>query len=101
MRRPITLPLWIFIILITIAAYDAFVVPFISELNRQTAVTNLKNPATIEHNQLGQFLIKNFNSLIESGRTDRQLEHSLMLNETALIKNDTAIIIMMLKNGTQ
>lgn len=100
MKRPVTLPLWMFIIILTIITYDAFVVPFIGELNRQTAVTNLKNPTTIEHNKIAQFMADTFNNVISAGRADRQMEHSMILNETSILKNDTAIIIMMLRNGT-
>lgn len=100
MKRPVTLPLWMFIIILTIITYDAFVVPFIGELNRNAAVTNLKNPATIEHNQLGQFMADTFNKVVSSGRADRQMEHSMILNETSILKNNTAIIIMLLRNGT-
>lgn len=100
MNRPVSIPLWFCVIVVVLLVYDAFIVPIIGEFNRQTAVTNLKNPATIEHDKLGQFLVDTFNNVISSGRADRQLEHKVIMNETAILKNDTAIIIMMLKNGT-
>ena len=100
MKRPVNLPLWFCIAFLILLAYDAFVVPYIGELNRQNAVTNIQNPSTQEHQSLAKFLVDNFHSLIQSGRQDRQTEHSMIMNETEIIKNDTQVIILMLKNGT-
>ena len=90
MRRPVSIPLWFCIVVIVLLCYIAFVVPFIGELNRGTAVGTL----TVEHDKLGHFMVDAFKELIQSGRQDRQQEHADMKNDTKLIPE----IYQMLKN---
>lgn len=107
MNRPISLPLWFCIVVIVLLTYDAFIVPYIGELNRKIAVTDIQNPSTVEHDRLAQFLVEDFKSAIDAGRQSRTVEHNEMGNQTQIIKNNTEIIkdntdaiILMFKNGT-
>lgn len=99
MNRTVNIPIWFCIVVIVLLCYIAFIVPFIGELNRQAAVTNLKNPSTEEHNRLGQFLVDTFMKVIQSSREDRFEEHFNMTLRQLDIKNDTQTIIAMLKNN--
>jgi hypothetical protein len=70
------------------------------ELRRDSAVRNINNPATEEHNKLGQLMLDGVDKTLDIRKHERTAEHNTMRNDSEIIINNTDTIIDMLKNGT-
>ena len=99
MKRPVTLPLVVYIIMI-ILLVSLIAQHQYQELRRDSAVSNINNPATVEHNKLAEIIVKAMDNAFSAGRVTRQVEHGQQIDMLNDIRNDTHQMLELMKNGT-
>ena len=100
MKRPITLPLVMYIIIIILLVLNLAQHQW-QELRRDSAVRNINNPSTIEHNKLADIIVRAMDNAFSAGKVTRQIEHGQQITILNDIKNDTHQMLELMKNGTE